>query len=198
MVAYNFQKQFVPLLLDGSKPQTIRALGKRRHARKGDTVQIYTGQRTKHCQKLFEAECIKSQSVCMYIDSEGSFNVELNGIPLELNEIEKLAVDDGFEEMDGLIRFFEAAHGFPFEGVLICWDPPTKAIQNRPSTEQLLKALEPTNFRSLSPSERYSVLAAVGAKPTPELKQARSLALAPWMPESPETAIAFGGTHAAA
>ena len=66
------------------------------------------------------------------------------------------------------------------------------------TTDELLKSLEPTNFRSLSPSERYSVLAAVGAKPTPELKQARSLALAPWMPESPETAIAFGGeAHAA-
>lgn len=124
MVAYNFQKQFIPALLSGEKHHTIRAEGKRRHAHPGETLQIYTGQRTKHCQKLFETQCTGIQSVYMYVDSQGVFNVEIDGKPLELHEIEQLAVDDGFEEMDGLIRFFESTHGFPFQGFLISWNPP--------------------------------------------------------------------------
>ena len=124
MVAYNFQKQFVPNLLDGSKTQTIRAVGKRRHVREGETIQIYTGQRTQHCQKLFETKCTGVHAIDMYIDSEGVFNIEVDSMPLELNEIEQLAVDDGFDEMDGLIRFFQSTHGFPFQGVLIQWEPP--------------------------------------------------------------------------
>lgn len=59
MPAYNFRKQFAPLVESGQKRQTIRTIGKRRHARAGEPLQLYTGQRTKACRKLFspDPEC---------------------------------------------------------------------------------------------------------------------------------------------
>lgn len=42
MAAYNFQKQFVHLIENGDKHQTIRRRGKRHHAKPGGMVQLYT------------------------------------------------------------------------------------------------------------------------------------------------------------
>ena len=68
MPAYNFQKQFAPLVESGQKRQTIRAIGKRRHARPGESLQLYTGQRTKACRKLIspDPECVSVQAVYMF------------------------------------------------------------------------------------------------------------------------------------
>jgi hypothetical protein len=52
MVAYSFQKQFVPAIISGKKRQTIRAFGKRRHAYVGEPIQLYVGMRTKQCAKI--------------------------------------------------------------------------------------------------------------------------------------------------
>lgn len=60
MPAYNFQKQFAPLVESGQKRQTIRAIGKRRHARPGESLQLYTGQRTKACRKLISPDPVAS------------------------------------------------------------------------------------------------------------------------------------------
>lgn len=49
MVAFNFKSQWASLVADGIKRQTVRA-GLR--AAVGDTLQHYTGQRTKACRKL--------------------------------------------------------------------------------------------------------------------------------------------------
>jgi hypothetical protein len=57
MVAYSFQPMFeLPIVL-GTKRQTIRAAGKRRHARAGDTLQLYLGMRTPRCRLLATASC---------------------------------------------------------------------------------------------------------------------------------------------
>ena len=47
VVALNFKQQFIPPILSGAKRQTIRAIGRRRHAIPGETLQLYTGMRTK-------------------------------------------------------------------------------------------------------------------------------------------------------
>lgn len=60
MVAYNFQARFAPDVAAGRKLQTIRAEGRRAHAKAGDRVQLYTGMRTKACRKLAEGTCVVS------------------------------------------------------------------------------------------------------------------------------------------
>jgi hypothetical protein len=60
MPAYNFQKQFAPLVQSGEKRQTIRTLGKRSHAQPGNKLQLYTGMRTKQCRKLVDPDLSRS------------------------------------------------------------------------------------------------------------------------------------------
>ena len=54
MVAYNFQEQFVAAIVDGRKRQTIRAIGKKRHAEPGERIQLYTGMRQPGCRKIID------------------------------------------------------------------------------------------------------------------------------------------------
>lgn len=51
----SIQRHFVDPVLIGRKPKSNRALGKRRHARSGDAIQLYVGMRTKHCRLFARA-----------------------------------------------------------------------------------------------------------------------------------------------
>lgn len=120
MPAYNFQAQFASLVESGAKRQTIRATGKRRHARLGEAVQLYTGMRTRFCRKLIEPDpiCLQVQAIEL---------LEFNGIALMLingelaQDAEALAVADGFCTFLDFINFFRRVHSLPFHGVLIRW-----------------------------------------------------------------------------
>lgn len=68
MPAYSFKERFVPWVLDGTKPHTIR--DRRKHpARVGDPLYLYYGMRTKWCRKLREEKCLKTGSI--FIHPEG-------------------------------------------------------------------------------------------------------------------------------
>ncbi|MGD1941900.1 MAG: hypothetical protein ACFB0G_11365 [Leptolyngbyaceae cyanobacterium] len=126
MVAYNFKAQFAPLVEAGQKTQTIRALGKRRHARPGDALQLYTGMRTKGCRKLLETTCVSAFDVDMNITDEEGLTVFVDGIDYDIPDMIALAEADGFgherdDPLDEFIEFFEAR--MPFQGVLIKWRP---------------------------------------------------------------------------
>ena len=56
MPAYSFNKRFVPMVLDGTKRQTIRARRKN-PAKVGSTLYLYSGLRTSNCKKLREEKC---------------------------------------------------------------------------------------------------------------------------------------------
>ncbi|MBY6244162.1 hypothetical protein [Methylosinus sp. Sm6] len=56
MVAYSFQKRFAEPIEAGTKRQTIRP-DRKRHARPGEELQLYTGMRTKHCKHIRRARC---------------------------------------------------------------------------------------------------------------------------------------------
>lgn len=56
MVAYSFRKPFAPKIEDGSKHHTLRG-PRRRHAREGETLQLYTGMRTKACRLVATKTC---------------------------------------------------------------------------------------------------------------------------------------------
>ena len=62
MPAYSFKERFVPFLLDGSKPHTIRA--RRRYpAKKDDVLYLYSGLRTKFARKLREERCTEVRTI---------------------------------------------------------------------------------------------------------------------------------------
>lgn len=128
MSAYNFKKEFAPLVESGQKRQTIRAIGKRRHARPGDRLQLYTGQRTKVCRKLIlpDPVCISVHAVYMFKIIERrrdkhAYQLYLDGELISWHEVPEIANADGFENSTEFFNFFEDVHGMPFRGVLIKW-----------------------------------------------------------------------------
>lgn len=128
MPAYNFQKQFAPLVESGEKRQTIRAKGKRRHALPGERLQLYTGMRTKTCRKLLspDPECLSVQNVymCKIIErrrDSHAYQLFLDGELVFWHDVHEIASADGFEDPAAFFNFFEDTHGMPFRGVLIKW-----------------------------------------------------------------------------
>lgn len=117
MVAYNFQAQFADAVASGAKRQTIRATGKRRHARAGDPLQLYTGMRSKSCRKLLDAVCV--QAVPVHISEDGA--VTWAGSQLPGAQVASLALQDGFQDVAAFLDFFRTQHGLPFQGVCISW-----------------------------------------------------------------------------
>lgn len=103
MPAYNFQKQFAPLILDGSKPHTIRPRRKR-PTQVGDVLYLYTGMRTKACQFLMQDTCKQIKPIAIYPDIG---QIRLDGRLLPLNEMTHFAVRDGFANYMEFFKFFE-------------------------------------------------------------------------------------------
>lgn len=106
MVAYSFHKTFVPQVQALSKHQTVRG-PRKRHARPGEPVQLYTAMRTRHCRKLVDPDPVCSRVDDIRIETseqhaapDGPTGVieaiEINGIPLDYDEIEAFAIADGF------------------------------------------------------------------------------------------------------
>jgi hypothetical protein len=128
MPAYNFQARFASMVESGLKRQTIRAIGKRRHACPGDSLQLYTGQRTKQCRKLVSPDpvCVAVQSVYIYKvvqrrHDNAVYQMYIDGKFVFQHEAAVIAEADGFEDKSDFFTFFEEAHGMPFHGVMIQW-----------------------------------------------------------------------------
>jgi len=103
MPAYNFQPQFVPMILDGSKYHTIRCRRKKRPTVVGDKLFLYTGMRTKKCRLIVETEC---KNILPVIVLRGT-NVVLDGRELTDEEMWKLAKADGFDDPWKFFDFFD-------------------------------------------------------------------------------------------
>lgn len=140
MVAYNFNSAFVSQIEARTKRQTVRA-HRRRHARPGEDVQLYTGMRTKQCRKLVSPDPICTRNDEIRIIRRDGFRIELNHIPLSDRELHNFALLDGFDpirqwphlpEMHAfdpvelMRRFWAIAHPGhgDFEGVVIYWNWP--------------------------------------------------------------------------
>lgn len=145
MVAYSFQERFIKPIEVGlssvrlsfdpdPKTQTIRAEGKRRHARPGEAVQLYYAQRTRQCRLIGVARCVAAPSIRIYVKKDC---VEVGAIPhLAMNKrviasagaLDAFARSDGFEDWCEMKRFWSDEHGDvarlgPFVGRLIMWEP---------------------------------------------------------------------------
>lgn len=123
MAAYNFQKRFVGPIKAGTKTQTIRRIGKRRHARPGEMIQLYTGMRTKVCKKIVrDVVCLKVSNIEIEIQEEQFGFFRIDGSLVPVRDWELIARKDGFDLVRDFHQCFKAMHGTGvFSGVLIQW-----------------------------------------------------------------------------
>ncbi|MEX2480227.1 MAG: hypothetical protein WD928_05135 [Gammaproteobacteria bacterium] len=124
MVAYSFQRQFVPPILAGTKCQTVRSERKRNpHA--GEELQLYTGLRTRHCRLIKRVRCSEWWRITILFDDndpEGE-GIILPGFGYE-GGLEGFARNDGFQSWAELKAFWRKHHPGKdeFTGLLICWE----------------------------------------------------------------------------
>lgn len=108
MVAYSFQRRFETPIMAGTKRQTIRAVGKRRHARKGDELQLYVGMRTKAVRLLKRELCKDVCDVAINFDAP---SVLAGGMVLTArSELDGFARMDGFSGWAEFIEFWSEEH----------------------------------------------------------------------------------------
>ena len=129
MPAYNFQKQFAPLILSGSKCTTIRG----REAKVGSLAYLFTGMRTKACARLGISEIIYCRPITVGRKNNGQANIKLNGQQLSVFDADSIAMSDGFLTAKELVEWFEATYKLPvnrsgcahdvFRGFVIEWAP---------------------------------------------------------------------------
>lgn len=152
MPAYGFKKQFVAPIWVGlgrilqdlhdrypapagirPKRQTIRSEGKRRHARPGETLQLYTAMRTKQCWKIADARCKAVRPIRIEFH-DGYDVVKIGGDDAfgadgpDIEKLDAFAQRDGFQTWDHLLNFWDenhdrivSKHG-TFDGFLIEWE----------------------------------------------------------------------------
>ena len=121
MVAYSFKRQFAEPILAGTKRQTIRA-DRKRHARPGEELQLYTGMRTKHCRLIGKAHCLAIQTVALLF--WGRQGIIIDGVShVSPAVLDGFARDDGFADWDQMRAFWFDVNQVvdEFHGVLIRW-----------------------------------------------------------------------------
>jgi len=139
MVAYSFKSFFAPKILDGTKRQTIRAVGRRRHALPGEEIQLYTGLRTQWCKLIARATCEDARGIDIEFDVAADIARIYLGLSLgikgnrsvfsERPDLDRFAMSDGFNDWHEMRQFMIKHHGdkkvrrMKFEGVLITWKP---------------------------------------------------------------------------
>ncbi|MFB0490244.1 uncharacterized protein YqfB (UPF0267 family) [Methylobacterium sp. OAE515] len=134
MVAYSFKKQFGPPILAGTKAQTIRA-DRKRHARPGEMVQLFTGMRTRQCRRLGESQCVEVLPVRLVFSKRAAAELMQVGerYLITSGQMDAFAQADGFADLEAMARFWWAEHPpeggniLTFEGALIRWQPLTPA-----------------------------------------------------------------------
>ncbi len=128
MVAYSYQQQFVPAIYSRKKRQTIRAIGKRRHVRPGEMLQLYEGMRTKHCAKIIPDQvCLYALPITILVTAPLILRITVDGEDeckhlLGWENLDEFAKLDGFESLESMHGFWLKFHGVGvFNGVLIGW-----------------------------------------------------------------------------
>jgi hypothetical protein len=120
MPALNFQPRFAELILSGAKRQTVRQL-RRRPIRPGETLHLYTGQRTQQVRFLGYAVCDDALKIRISPDADRP-RVEVEGIGAPVKP-DFFARRDGFSSWGALRAFFASVYPGRDEiaGVLITW-----------------------------------------------------------------------------
>jgi hypothetical protein len=124
MVAYSFNKRFVLPIENRTKTHTIRAYrkGNSRHARPGETLQLYTALRTRHTRLIGLAECLDIYDIEIHLGGSVTFpDTGLKGYCGD--RLDLFAQLDGFENWRDFYDFWRREHRkvSKFNGVLIEW-----------------------------------------------------------------------------
>lgn len=138
MVAYSFNKRFIQSIEHGlrvhldedaalripPKRQTIRAIGRRRHATPGAILQLYTGMRTKQCRKIGDARCTSVGKVQLRF-TDFDFVILLDSKVLGPRKMQEFARADGFQDWQDMFSFWRREHGniYIWDGIVIRWEP---------------------------------------------------------------------------
>lgn len=102
MPAYNFQTQFVPMILNKAKPHTIRK-PRKNPTEAGDWIYMYTGLRTKQSKKFAESIVIAVTPIIIY--SYSGF-IRKDKVLFEDEEVITLVQKDGFPSPREFFDFF--------------------------------------------------------------------------------------------
>ncbi|WP_151087364.1 hypothetical protein [Hymenobacter baengnokdamensis] len=123
----SFKQVFVPAVVAGTKPHTIRA---GRRWRVGMSIQFYQDSRQKTMVK-FRPDAVATVVQEVAIQRTRLANgkwaprdelaVFVDNRQLTPLECQELARRDGFDDFAQLLEFFANSHGFPFTGQLIGW-----------------------------------------------------------------------------
>ena len=141
MVGYNFQPMFELQIRDLTKRQTVRA-DRKRHAQVGEPMQLFCDQRSRKCRRLLSPDptCIRVRRIEITVSDllpVRIAGIQIEGIPLDREEIELFARADGFAPecvyafglhgetaRENMGNFWLSRHGAGrFEGVLLHWEP---------------------------------------------------------------------------
>lgn len=107
MPAYNFQRQFIAMVVNGKKPHTIRRRRKN-PTKAGDVLMLYTGLRTKKAFKFAQSVCVKVEPVIIYPTIE---KIMRGDDLMSEDEVVALAKADGFQSVAEFFGFFEKTYG---------------------------------------------------------------------------------------
>ncbi len=115
-----FHTDFVPAVIAGTKPHTIRL---RERWRVGMSIQFYQHARQKTMAKFRpDAVALVVQEISIRVPRKGAQPVIIVDkrtlTPLECQELSRR---DGFEDFKELLDWFAAHGGLPFNGQLIGW-----------------------------------------------------------------------------
>lgn len=125
MVAYSFKERFVAPIQDGVKRQTIRSprLGRSRHARPGDNLQLYTAMRTKYCTLIGRAVCLSVSTIALDFEHTKIQYRDVGGGVTTIFDRDKFAEEDGFRDWNEMRSFWGDQHPgvSHFDGILIRW-----------------------------------------------------------------------------
>lgn len=114
-MAINFSEQFAAEVLAGRKTQTIR---RKARCKAGDTLQLYTGQRTKACRKLADAVC--EDVTYVGLTERGVTLGTVDRFPRDIDEFARL---DGFRDYAEMWKWFSDRYKTnSFCGQIIRWN----------------------------------------------------------------------------
>ena len=102
---FSFKHRFVPLLLDGSKTHTIRALRKDgKVAKVGETAHCFMNARQKSMTLLGRWTVARVEEFEVYTRGDGTLAPMVDGEVLSLDEKNALAYRDGFRSEDPFLE----------------------------------------------------------------------------------------------
>lgn len=117
MVALNFNPEFVDKIKSREKRSTIR---KTMRCKIGDTLHLFTGQRTKNCVQFGTARCIGIGEIVIGLDDGTPWAFE--GRIGDVLVSKRFAHQEGFQNEQEMVNFFKEKYGIPFKGYVHTWE----------------------------------------------------------------------------